>query len=445
MIKIINISSTLRATTALKNRKIFNFFFSKERTACISSVMKRPLLFAFFLISFYVTKAQSFGFSISNEKDVVEIPFEIHNNFMVVEVTLNKRLPLKFIFDTGAEHTILSKNILVNPLGLSYDRTIPILGADMNRALTAYVSTNVHIQVGDAIAPQQDILILAEDYFQIDEYVGLAIHGIIGADLFRNLVLKIDNRKNLITLRRTSSFKKPRGKWKEVPATIEKNKPYLSTTGTYNNRKVNLKLLLDTGASLSLLLHTNTSMDLDLPESFIKGSVGKGLGGVLEGYLGRIKRLEFGDFFFNNIITNFQDISETINLESVSQRNGILGNALMRRFNIIIDYPKSKVYFYPHRKYNKGFKYDKSGLEVITSGEKLKKITVYNILENSPGYEAGFQKGDQILSVNYIPIGLLQLRGVSRKLTKKAGKKIRMKVRRNGKIIYLKFKLRDLI
>ena len=36
------------------------------------------------------------------------------------------------------------------------------------------------------------------------------------------------------------------------------------------------------GASLSLLLHTDTHPDLVLPEKFVKGSVGKGLGGNLE-------------------------------------------------------------------------------------------------------------------------------------------------------------------
>lgn len=407
--------------------------------------MKRIILLIFFSLSFSNTNAQSFGFQIENEKDIIEIPFEIHNNFMVVQVIINNSLPLKFIFDTGAEHTILSKNIFAGILGLNYDRPIRLIGADLNQELVAHVSNNVHLKVGDAVAPSQDILILSDDYFKLDEYVGIEIHGIVGADLIRNLVLKIDYKRNSIFIQRTSSFRVPKRKWKEVPVKINKNKPYILAQATLGDKKTNLKLLIDTGASLSLLLHTNTSEDIQLPENIIQGSVGRGLGGILEGYLGRVNRLEFGGLFFNNIITNYQDVSEVISIESLSDRNGILGNALIRRFNVIIDYPKEKLYLLPHRRYNKGFKYDRSGLELIVSGKKLKTVTVYNLIQGSPADEAGFKKGDEIISVNGMPTRLIDLKGVSKKLTKKVGKKIKIKIKRNGQIMILRFKLRDLI
>jgi len=407
--------------------------------------MKRTILLIFFSSLFFYTNAQSFGFEIENEKDAVEIPFEIHNNFMVVKVVLNNSLPLKFIFDTGAEHTILSKNIFAGVLGLSYDRPIRLIGADLNQELVAHVSTNVHIKVGDAIAPNQDILVLSDDYFKIDEYVGLEIHGIIGADLFRNLVLEIDYRNNLIFIRRSSSFRAPKKKWKEIPVSIDKNKPYVLAKATLGEKKIDVKLLIDTGASLSLLLHANTDPNITLPENIIQGSIGRGLGGILEGYLGRVNRLEFGGLFFNNIVTNYQDISESLNAESISNRNGILGNSLIRRFNVIINYPKEKLYLRPHRRYNKGFKYDRSGLELIVSGKELKKISVYNLIKGSPADEAGFQKDDEIISINSIPARFIDLKGVSRRLTKRVGKKIKIKIKRGEEMMILRFKLRDLI
>ena len=339
----------------------------------------------------------------------------------------------------------MSKNILAGVLGLNYDRPIRLIGADLNQELVAYVSNNNHLKLGDAVAPSQDILILSDDYFKIDEYVGVEIHGIIGADLFRNLVLKIDFKRNIIYIQRSSSFHPPKRKWKEIPVSIEKNKPYIIAQATLGDKKTELKLLIDTGASLSLLLHTNTSPNIQLPENIIQGSVGRGLGGTLKGYLGRVNRLAFGELFFNNIITNYQDVSDAVNTESISGRNGILGTTLISRFNIIIDYPKEKLYLQPHRKYNKGFKYDRSGLELIVSGKRLKTITVYSLINGSPAAEAGFQKGDIILAVNRIPTLFLDLKGVSKKLTKKVGKKIKVKLKRGDQIMILRFKLRDLI
>ncbi|MEM6963175.1 MAG: aspartyl protease family protein [Bacteroidota bacterium] len=408
--------------------------------------MKKTYLLFFFLLSHALVRAQSFGFVLDEDKKEVEIPFEIYNNFMVVKVVINKSFPLKFIFDTGAEHTILNKSILVGPLGLNYDRTIKILGADLNTPIMAFVSTKVHIKVGNAKAPTQDILVLANDYFKIDEYVGMEVHGIVGADLFRNLVIRIDYRRNLIHLQRAKDFKPPRKKkWKKVNATIERNKPYLFSQAKINDKMVDAKLLIDTGASLSLLLHTNTSPDIQLPETYIRGSIGKGLGGFLEGFLGRLRRLEFGDFYFNNVITNYQDISDSLTMKSISYRNGIFGSALLQRFDIIINYPEEKIYMQPHRRYNKDFKYDKSGLELIVTGKKLRTITIYNVIEQSPGSEVGLQKGDEIISVNGLSARLLGLKGLSKRFTKKAGKRIKIKIKRNGEKMTFIFKLRDLI
>jgi predicted aspartyl protease len=407
--------------------------------------MKRTILLIFFSFSFCYTDAQSFGFQIENERDVIEIPFEIHNNFMVVQVVINNSIPLKFIFDTGAEYTILSKNIFASALGLTYDRPIRLIGADLNQVLIAHVSNNVKLKIGAAVAQSQDILILSDDYFKIDEYVGIEIHGIVGADLFRNLVLKIDYKHNSIFLQRSSSFHPPKRKWKEIPVSIEKHKPYIIAQATLGDRKSDLKLLIDTGASLSLLLHTNMSPDIQLPENIIQGSMGRGLGGIIEGYLGRVNRLAFGDFFFTNVITNYQDVSDAVDLESISGRNGILGTSLISRFNLIIDYPKEKLYLLPHRRYNKGFKYDRSGLELIVSGKKLKTITVYNLIKGSPAAEAGFQQGDTILSVNGILTRFSDLKGISKKLTKKVGKRIKIKIKRGDQIMTLRFRLRNLI
>ena len=49
------------------------------------------------------------GFFMPEGRSQIDIPFEYTNNFIILTVHFNGLLPLKFIFDTGAEHTILSK------------------------------------------------------------------------------------------------------------------------------------------------------------------------------------------------------------------------------------------------------------------------------------------------------------------------------------------------
>ena len=73
----------------------------------------------------------------------VEMPFEYDNNFIVVDVLMNGLVPLKFIFDTGAEHTILTRREITDVLGVPYRRRFTVLGADMKTELHAYLVRNI--------------------------------------------------------------------------------------------------------------------------------------------------------------------------------------------------------------------------------------------------------------------------------------------------------------
>ena len=397
------------------------------------------------LICLGKSRAQSFGFRYNEKVNKIEVPFEVRNNFIIVRITFNEKIPLNFIFDTGAEHTILTKKIYSQILGLKIDRSINFVGSDLKMVMTAHVARNVHIKLGEAVAPTQDLLVLAEDYINLDELVGKEIHGILGVDLFRHFTLQIDNKRNKLIFHHPKEFKLPRGKWSEIPITIEKGKPYINVNGFYNNKKLDLKLLIDTGASLSLLLHTNSHPDIDLPKKYIAGNIGTGLGGQLNGFIGRVDKLEFDRFYFNQMITNFQDLPSIADSIYIFKRNGIFGNALLMRFQIIIDYQNSKAYFLPHKKYNRSLGFDKSGLNLIASGKNLKTILTHFVIPNSPADKVGIIKGDVIKKINGLPTKLLSLREVVRKLQKRSGKNIRLTIKRGGKKMKIKFKLEELI
>ncbi|MFM8489809.1 MAG: aspartyl protease family protein, partial [Bacteroidota bacterium] len=105
-------------------------------------------------------------------------------NFIVVTVTLNGTIPLKMIFDTGAEHTVLCRRELSDLLGIRYDREFRLLGSDMKTELTAYLARNVRLDAMNVplAAPDEDILVLQEDYFRFESYAGIDIHGILAAN-----------------------------------------------------------------------------------------------------------------------------------------------------------------------------------------------------------------------------------------------------------------------
>lgn len=403
----------------------------------------------YFLLAFLFAascEAQLMGFNLPKDVHKVEVPFSFQNNFIIVDLVFDDVFPLKFIFDTGSENTILVKKEFTDILDISYDRAFKVLGADFESELIAYLVRNVNLDLPNLPGPNLDMLVLEDDYFQFENYTGLKIHGILGMDLFKTFTIEIDYQKQLLIFHRIEKFKVPSKRFKALDTEIHRNKPYLIAQAKINSDTVtNVKLLLDTGASLSLLLHNNSSKDIRLPEKMIPGKIGNGLGGFIKGFVGRINQLAFDDYYFNSVITNFQEIDSDANKRIHYGRNGILGNEILSRFRVIFDFARTKVYLSPIKKYNKYFKYDKSGITLIASGKRLDEFRVQDLVPASPATEAGIQEGDIVLSINFTPASFYDLKGITRIFQKRTKKRIRLVVLRNGERKVIKFRLRDLI
>jgi Aspartyl protease/PDZ domain len=395
------------------------------------------------------TQGQVQGLHIAEHgREEMEVPFDYVNNFIIVDVVLNKFLPLKFIFDTGAEYTIINKRELSEALGMVYEREFRVMGSDRSTELVAYLTRGNQIKMGGMEAIKADLLVLKEDYFRFEEIAGLDIHGIIGANFFKHLIVQIDYQRKILTFRYPEKrISKSRLKgFQPIPMKIKRNKVYLDSQVQINPDTVmHLSLLLDTGASITALLHTHAHPDLSLPPHVIEGNLAMGIGGYLKGYLGRIHRLELGVFAFDNFLTNFQEATEIQDTSYLISRHGIVGNVLLSRFKLIIDYPGEKLYLRPIRKYDRGFKYDKSGLGIIATGEKLDEYKISFIHKNSPADLAGLQTGDIITKVNLFKGSLWNLSKLTKVLQGKEGRKIKMRVLRNGERKTFVFSLKKLI
>ena len=90
--------------------------------------MRNLLLLVFFNFSLTASMAQTLGFSFPEGRKRADIPIQIHNNLIVVSVTLNGTLPLKFIVDTGVRTAILTQKMFSDILELKYSRKYTIAG-----------------------------------------------------------------------------------------------------------------------------------------------------------------------------------------------------------------------------------------------------------------------------------------------------------------------------
>ena len=354
-------------------------------------------------------------------------------------------IPLKFIYDTGAEHTILSKKEIAGLIGLKILKEIKVYGADFNKQLSAYITNPVDIILEDRYEKQDPILILSDDIFSFNNIGESTIHGIIGASFFRHKFIKIDYLKQILTIY-PYDYKLNMNGFEEMPVTFYGHKPVIQSKIIINKQdtSISTKILMDTGSSVPLIFMKTIDSKFKLPEKLIKGRLGIGLGGDLEGWIGLINKVNLGNFKFNELICKFQDIDSLVISETSTRRNGIVGNEVLRKFTIIIDNIHKKLYFKPNRLYKKKIKYDKSGITLFVAGKNFDKFYIKYIIPDSPAGLAGLKPNDRIISVQYISTIFWGMNGIVNLFKKKENKKIRLKIiRDNKKYVYI-FRLKDM-
>jgi hypothetical protein len=404
----------------------------------------RTIIFCILAWAFHGSiSAQFSGLDLLEGKDKKEIKFEYVNGFTIVKVIYGGILYMDFLLDTGASHNILFKKNANDLLGISYSDTIIIGGADLDVEMKALVSRNVPIMLEGTSIIQRDIIVLEEDYLDLEKMLGRRIDGIIGGDFLKGLVVELDYKHGVLTIHNPDRFE-PNRKFSSHDIDLINYKPYFKSVTQIEDKVDTLNYLLDTGASLALLIHSNKIDGFRMPDNVIIGNLGKGLGGDLSGFIGMTKHLELDQYEFNNVISSFQEIDSLILAKRDVVRDGIIGNIILSRFHVIIDYVHEKLYLKPITKLSKEFAFDKSGLLIYALGSELDQYYVKTVYPNTPAEEAGIKPGDKIIKIGFWPIIFCNLQSITRTLQKKEGKTIKMKLLRNGEEIKVKFKLKNL-
>jgi hypothetical protein len=376
----------------------------------------------------------------------INIPFKSASNLIIIPVTINESDTLNFILDSGVKYPIITELPFVNKLSLNYMMPVPVYGLGEGYELTAYRSSNNTIRMNGLTAWNQDIQMIIDEHFQISHMLGLPVHGLIGFNLFKDYIVRIDYINEKLTLYRPEHFKyRDRNKDIILPLHIEGNKPFVRTTIiTDDMQEVPVKLLVDTGASDALWLSENSDERISLPQNHIETFLGKGLSGDLYGTKGRIDAIWVGPLVMPKPIVAFPDSELIDQLITYNDRNGTLGAEILRRFIVTMDYRNSRLTLRPTHKVKEEFNYNMSGMEIINPMPGFPIYTIANIRENSPAHLAGLKENDQILSLNNNNHRTLELNDINLLLQSRENKKIKVKVLRDGEEIQTSFDLKKI-
>lgn len=388
---------------------------------------------------------KEFGFKMPDKVRRIKIPFEQHNNLVIIPLVINRFVTLKFILDTGVETAILTEKLYTDILDVNYSREITISGPGIIDSVEAYVATGVTFTLpGGVTGNNMNMLVLKEDYLKLSEGIGDDVHGIIGYDIFSRFIVDIDYDENVLTLIDPSKFR-PSKKATAIPIDIIGSKPFINATIKQNENKANLNMLVDTGASHATLIDYNYLNGMSLPDKRIITQLGRGIAGDIPGYVGRMDSVQIEDFGFDDILVSAPFEGAYNKVIKRGARIGTFGGELLTRFRVTFDYNNNMMYLKRSQSYEKDFEYDMSGLTLNSVGTDLDTLKVIKVDPGTPASEVDIRKGDVIQKMNGKTLMNYKLSQFFALLRSRDGKKIKVKLLRDGVKMKKTFYLRRAI
>lgn len=368
-----------------------------------------PLWAMLYFMCFSFTPAKAQYFDLDYNRKQVKLPFKLVRNLCIIRLTINDKGPFNFILDTGVGLMIITDPKLVDSIDLQNKRTIKLPGLGEGDAYEAYVTPPLKIGIPGLTSYDVAAAILKTDHFNLSNFAGIPIHGLLGYEFFNNLAVKISFSDSTLTVYRPQDVRLFR-KGSKIPITVEGHKPYLEAKVKLPNGTERLcKLIIDLGAGHPVSLE-NMIKKNGLPQKFIIANLGVGLSGPISGFLSRISEIDLGKYKIKGVITSFPNDYDAETLKYLSvPRDGNIGVGILKKFTVIFNYHDNALYLKSNSNFKTPFEHDMSGMEYYAAGEDFKHVIISRIEPGSAADEIGLEKDDEITSINFKPVGDMSL------------------------------------
>ncbi|MEM7109770.1 MAG: aspartyl protease family protein [Bacteroidota bacterium] len=320
---------------------------------------------------------------------IISIPFKLRDDHIFIKLFNNEGHAYDFIFDTGAEGTIFDVNT-ANKHGIEAKKVTEVITAN-GKSKLGYASKQ-YLKIDRDTE-------LRKLHFILHDLSHLNADGVIGYDILNRFTVKIDyiNKQLIITSRLRdfdlTSFKPIAFKFDKAAIPVIN-----ATIVLASGENLTSSVLVDTGAGLTIMIGNQFFEEHDLKTKFPKvlTSSSHGLSKRSETKISRIAAFKINSFELDEMPVRIS----TNNTGVFSDREGylgILGNVILSRFDIVLDYRSKQIYLKENANYNNSF-------EFPTRGFKLKRhsndVLISSIIMESEAYEAGLSQGDRVVSIN---------------------------------------------
>jgi hypothetical protein len=373
-------------------------------------------------------------FALAGGKTSTTVPFELLNNHIYVEVKLNGKGPYRLMCDTGGANIVTPE--LAKELGLSSEGAFEGRGVG-EKSEDIGVTKVEKVEIGDATIANQVFMVFALGPFGAVE--GVPQLGLVGYEVFKRFVAKVDYEKRLLTLSLPSVFNY-HGTGTVVPFTFNEHIPQVQ--GSLDG--IAGKFDIDTGARDSVSILAPFAEQHGLKEHYgatVGAVTGWGVGGPARGLVTRAKTLRLGTLEVAGPVVDLSQQKKGAFIDPYVAGN--VGGGVLKRFNVTFDYGRQRLIFEPNANNARPDTYDRAGMWINRGSEGFE---VADVVAGGPAEAASLKVGDRITAIGGMPAGQLSLPVVRERFrTEPVGTKIKLAVRRDGKTRNVKLILRDLV
>lgn len=319
-----------------------------------------------------------------DSKLITKIPFfQLSGGIIILKAQLDGYADsLNFVLDTGSGGISLDSSTVEKlkiPIALS-DRTIRGI-AGIKKVSFAY---NHSLQMPGIEVKNLDFHI--NNYELLTSVYGVRIDGIIGYSFLRRYIVHLDFDKKMMEVHTPGRYRYPRGGQLLKPnfSTLPLLQAYVEDSRSFLNR-----FIFDTGAGLCFLLSREYVDDSSLFKSKRKffPTQAEGLGGKKKMEIAVMKSVKIGNYKFKKVPVHI--FEDDFNVTNYPTLGGLIGNDLLRRFNITLNYPEQSIHIKPNEHFTDSFDYSYTGLGIYLVDGQIKVI---DIIEGSPGDKAGLKQ-----------------------------------------------------
>jgi hypothetical protein len=372
------------------------------------------------------------------EEKVIQIPenavsFSFQDEILI-RMRINDSINGNFIFDTGSDQLYLDSLFVENNnIPIQKTRKKKIRGVGLNTPM---------VHVSDGIKLEIDSMSKIFNHVPIVNLRGLSgvdVAGVFGTDFFENSVLRINFDSSYFQIIKSSEFVVPNG-YDTLKLFLVENKTIIKCEALIiDSLNVEGWAILDLGSAYSLTFTSVIANEFDFSSKIQNKyvQINKGYGGESHSYFFRAKKLKIGKYTLNSPVMNYStDKKGALSMWGIL---GLLGTKVMKRFDLVFDFPNKILYLKPNSLFEEHFSSNSTGFTgKLNQSDSLAVFIIENVLENSAAQHAGIKTGDTITHLNGLKISSYS-KSERKGLFQQDTIELELKIKRNTELIEIKY------